>query len=302
MRNKIFYNLKPLIPRRIQIALRRVLANRQRKVSRDVWPIDRRSLKRPENWTGWPDKKRFAVILTHDVESAKGVSNCLALSDIEERLGFRSSFNFVINDYHVPSEIRKNLTNRGFEIGVHGYTHKQKFLQSEKDFLEQYPKINQTIKDWDVVGYRTPSMLGNIEWIHKLNIEYDASTFDTDPFEPKPIGVQTIFPYWVEGKESGCGFVELPYTLPQDFTLYIIMQEKNIDVWAKKLDWIAEKGGMALVITHPDYMNFTGVNDCLEEYPSQIYEEFLRYIKSKYEGQFWHALPKEAAGLVKCRK
>jgi hypothetical protein len=29
---------------------------------------------------------------------------------------------------------------------------------------------------------------------HDLNIEYDASTFDTDPFEPQPDGVGTIFP------------------------------------------------------------------------------------------------------------
>ena len=30
-----------------------------------------------------------------------------------------------------------------------------------------------------------------------LNIAYDASTFDTDPFEPQPDGVNTIFPFWV---------------------------------------------------------------------------------------------------------
>jgi hypothetical protein len=47
------------------------------------------------------------------------------------------------------------------------------------------------------------------------------------------------------------GYVELPYTLPQDFTLFTVMREKDIDIWKKKLDWIVEKGGMALLITHP---------------------------------------------------
>jgi hypothetical protein len=47
------------------------------------------------------------------------------------------------------------------------------------------------------------------------------------------------------------GYVELPYPLPQDFTLFTVMREKDIDIWKKKLDWIVEKGGMALLITHP---------------------------------------------------
>jgi hypothetical protein len=50
------------------------------------------------------------------------------------------------------------------------------------------------------------------------------------------------------------GYVELPYTLPQDFTLFTVMREKDIDIWKKKLDWIVEKGGMALLITHPVYL------------------------------------------------
>ena len=90
------------------------------------------------------------------------------------------------------------------------------------------------------------------------------------------------------------GYVELPYTLPQDFLLFILMQEKNIDIWKKKLDWIVDHGGMALFIAHPDYMNFDKTPH-YEEYPARYYEEFLEYIKSKYEGQYWHVLPREMA-------
>ena len=63
----------------------------------------------------------------------------------------------------------------------------------------------------------------------------------------------------------------------------------------RKLDWIAENGGMALVITHPDYMNFTRKKLGINEYPVKFYEELLEYIKTKYEGQYWHVLPKEIA-------
>ena len=91
-----------------------------------------------------------------------------------------------------------------------------------------------------------------------LNIEYDSSTFDTDPFEAQPDGVKSVFPFWVAGISPRVGYVELPYTLPQDFTLFILLKEKDITIWKQKLSWIAKKGGMALVITHPDYMNFDG--------------------------------------------
>jgi len=136
----------------------------------------------------------------------------------------------------------------------------------------------------------------NLGWVHDLDIKYDASTFDTDPFEPQSDGVSTIFPFWVQGSNKR-GYVELPYTLPQDFTLFVLLQEKDIDIWKQKLDWIAEKGGMALLNTHPDYMNFGGKELRAEEYPAEYYEEFLHYIESKYHGRYWHALPRDIAGF-----
>ena len=92
---------------------------------------------------------------------------------------------------------------------------------------------------------------------------------------------------------SNDGYVELPYTLPQDFTLFVLMREKAIDIWKKKLDWIAKKGGMALVTTHPDYMKFSDGRCKQEEYPIEFYEELLDYVKDKYEYKYWNPLPKE---------
>lgn len=146
-----------------------------------------------------------------------------------------------------------------------------------------------------LIGFRSPAMHHNLEWLHDLNIEYDASTFDTDPFEPQSDGVGTVFPFWVRGNSDTDGYVELPYTLVQDFTLFVLMKEETVDIWKEKLDWIVEKGGMALMNTHPDYMNFDGEKLGLEEYPAAYYVEFLEYTKSKYEGHYWHPLPKDMA-------
>ena len=59
---------------------------------------------------------------------------------------------------------------------------------------------------------------------------------------------------------------ELSYTLPQDFTLFIIMKEQHLDSWKRKLDWVIEKKGMVLLITHSDYTNFIKDRCGIEEY------------------------------------
>src|SRR5208283_3035017 len=61
-----------------------------------------------------------------------------------------------------------------------------------------------------------------------------------------------------------------------------------------KVDWLAEHGGMVLLNTHPDYMCFQG-KKAWDEYPVSYYEEFLSYVRDKYEATFWRALPRDVA-------
>ena len=291
---RFFYFLKPYIPRRIQIYLRRqIVRYYKRKKYAHIWPVDPESGNPPTNWRGWPENKKFALVLTHDVDTQKGHDNVLELAKIEKKLGFRSSFNFVPERYSVSQSLRIELEKIGFEVGVHGLNHDGNLYKSRKIFDEKSVKINKYLKEWNAAGFRSPAMHHNLDWIHDLNIEYDASTFDTDPFEPQSDGVGTIFPFWVKGNDNQNGYVELPYTLPQDHLLFIILEETDSNIWKQKLDWIAQKGGMALLNTHPDYMNFENRNNSLEEYPVRFYEDFQKYVKSRYKGQYWHVLPRE---------
>jgi hypothetical protein len=297
MLTNIYYYIKPVIPRRIQIEMRRRMVIKKRLSCKHIWPIDEKASNPPEWFLGWPEQKQFALVLTHDIDTEKGQEKCQQLMKMEEDLGFLSSFNFVPERYSVSKELRDYLASKGFEVGVHGLNHDGKLYKSKNIFKERAIRINQYLKEWDAVGFRSPAMHHNMNWIKYLDIGYDASTFDTDPFEPQSDGMRTIFPFWVGEDSNKGGYVELPYTLPQDFTLFILLREKNSTIWKKKLDWIVEKGGMVLMNTHPDYMNFDGKKLCIEEYPVQYYKEFLKYIKSKYEGQYWHVLPKDMAGF-----
>lgn len=290
---RIYYFIKPLIPRNLQIFLRRQIILRKRFLYSNIWPIDETACRSSDDWPGWPEQKKFALVLTHDVDTALGHEKSHSLMALEKELGFRSSFNFVPERYEVSSALRRELQENGFEVGVHGLKHDGKLYRTKKVFTRRAVKINKYLEDWNAVGFRSPAMHHNLKWIHELNIEYDASTFDTDPFEPQSDGVNTIFPFWVKGNSDKNGYVELPYTIPQDSTLFILMKEKDIAIWKEKLDWIVKKGGMALLNVHPDYINFENRNFSIEEYSVKFYEDFLDYIKIKYEGDYWHILPKE---------
>lgn len=291
----LYYQIKPVIPRGLQISIRRKVAAQKRRLVRDRWPIDRGAAEPPRGWVGWPEGRQFALVLNHDVDSLKGLKRCLKLMDVDREMGFRSSFNFVPEDYPTPLRIIRSLSEAGFEIGVHGLRHDGKLFRRKADFIAKVPRINQYLAKWGAVGFTSPSMLRNLKWIAELDIEYSCSTFDTDPFEPQSDGLRSIFPI-LFGNEAGTrSFVELPYTLPQDHSLFIILQEKGIEVWKQKLDWIAEKGGMAALNTHPDYMIFEGGSCGREGYPVALYREFLDYVRTRYAGRYWHALPRETA-------
>ncbi len=326
LRNRLYYSIKPLVPSAARMSLRSWLARRRREAVHDVWPIMPGSQVPPRGWTGWPEGKQFALILTHDVEGRAGLQKCQQLKAVEQRLGFRSSFTLIPQgEYSSSAEFRKQLADGGFEVAVHDLYHNGKLFLTKSEFSRNAPHINHHLKEWGAKGFRSGFMLHNLEWLHELEIDYDLSTFDTDPFEPQPHGRHTIFPFWVPRPNTPAlqhpttpslhhsitpalphsnnslrsGYVEMPYTLPQDSTLFLLLGERQPDIWFQKLDWIAKHGGMALIDAHPDYMAFGGSWRKGREYPVELYVRFLEYVRARYAGAYWHALPCEAAQFVR---
>jgi glycosyltransferase involved in cell wall biosynthesis len=338
LKTHTYYSLKPILPLGLRLALRRLSARLARNRFAYCWPIHQNCGLRPQGWPGWPEGKQFALVMTHDVESEAGLGRCQHLAEIDAKHGIRSSFNFIPEgDYTLESELSQSIVERGFEVGVHDLKHNGKLFLSRESFRRNAVHINRYLSQWNSEGFRSGFMLHRLDWLHDLNILYDASTFDVDPFEPQPDGVNTIFPFWVPappsdggdlrseteyggespGSESsllGCksanhcphppvslksssraGYVELPYTLIQDFSLFVILNERNIDIWKRKLDWIARHGGMAMIDTHPDYMCFGQRKPANYEYPLRYYEEFLTHVQTEYGNAYWQALPREVA-------
>jgi hypothetical protein len=295
---RLYFHAKPFIPRNLRWVLRRIRTPRIMRRSADVWPIDQSAGGPPPNWRGWPQDKRFALVFTHDVESEAGIANVWKLAELEKDHGFRSSFNFIPEGpYKDPADLRCWLVDNGFEVGVHDLNHDGHLYESREGFTEKAKSINQYLGEWGAVGFRSGFMLRQLDWLHDLNLLYDTSTFDTDPFEPQPEGSHTIFPFHVKPPKgrTGPGYVELSYTLPQDSTLFILLREKSPEIWKQKLDWIAEHGGLALVNIHPDYIDFDTDGAASVTYPSSILKEFLDYIRTKHQDRYWNPLARDLA-------
>ena len=227
----------------------------------------------------WPAGAKFAFVLTHDVETAEGLRHIPRIAAAEERLGFRSSWNLVPYKYPIDKGLVNDLQERGFEIGIHGFNHDGRLFSSPRTFARRAASINSAMEEYRAVGFRAPMVHRNLNWLQAIKMEYDSSCFDVDPFQAAPGGVGSIWPF------SAGRFVELPYTLPQDHTLFVGLGEQTDRIWKDKLDYLIRYHGMALMLTHPDYL--TGRKE------SDIYFDFLRHVKETAE--HWHATPREVS-------
>jgi len=290
----VFYTIKPIIPKRTQVKLRKKYIYFQKKIKCPSWPIDlalynayKEAIRGIFNLSNlleipfinfWPNEKNFAFVLTHGVETRDGQKNIWKVKEIEQELGFRSSWYFVPEKYKLDEILIQELIDDGFEVGIHGLKHDGRLFKNKKVFLKRATKINYYLKKYNCLGFASPSTLRNVCFMQNLDIKYDLSFFDSDPFEPQAGGCLSFHPFFL-GK-----FIELPFTMPQDHTLFYLLGEKDDKIWENKVKVIKKFKGMVLLNTHPDYLKKDNLI---------IYREFLAKIKD--ESSCWHALAKEVA-------
>lgn len=274
---RLFYAVKPLIPRRLQIFLRRVRA--RRILDRlDGAILSAKGLE--EAAFPWPDGARAAVLITHDVELAGGQARIPVLTEIEERLGIRSCWNFVVDRYPVDTDLIARLQGLGHEIGVHGVKHDGKLFSSPGVFRERLSIMIETARAWNADGFRSPALLHDMELLPTIPFGWDSSVPAWDPFQPMSGGVEIYRPFLLNER---C--VELPVTCWQDFTLLEELEIDPLDVWRRQIDGIAAAGGLINIIIHPDYLTN----------PDRIgiYEQLLEYIST--DDKLWIATPSAVA-------
>ena len=314
IRSRPFFTKLPIHPHYLPGVLRTAINNalffvkKKEKVEFPSWPIEKsietirwiflrcfeimNSKKIKPKF--WPKNKKYAIALTHDVETGEGFKRIKMLSDPEEKHGLFSCWNFLSNhyrmDYHKIDELIKN----GHEIGSHGFNHDGKlpFLNKEKMEI-RLDNCSGLIKKYNIKGFRSPFLLRTDEMFDAISKRffYDLSIPDTERESQVGMfnGCCTVFPFMING------MVELPITLPQDSRLLStgFKGEKILDLWMKKLEWIKAVGGVAVLNTHPE-KHLSG-----NKKMSEVYEKFLK--KISIDDDAWIAKPYEIAEWWKQR-
>ena len=300
---ELFYRLKRFIPRRVQLGMRRRLIKRQGSPVFPAWPFevagfelvriaiadallerDREALRFP--WF-WPDGATAAVALTHDVESADGLARAGEVAAWEELHGFRSSFNVVSDWYPVDME-------RGADAG-RPRSRDRLSRHSPRPLPVRLPGVLRTTAPTPERRCEAPrggrfSLTAThrvVEWLAELPFAYDCTMPHSDPHEPIPGGTATTWPFF-HGD-----VVELPYTAPQDHTLFNLLGHRDSTLWRRQLDSVIGCNGLFQVITHPDreYLGQATI--------ANAYRDLLGAISLRDD--VWVALPREIADWWRLR-
>lgn len=290
-----YYLVRPALPRPLQLTLRRAFTRVQSRSAFPGWPVED-TLHNLYQWLFglvadfagrpvpflelWPHGRSWALVLTHDVETNVGYRDINRLRSLEHERGYCSSWNFVALRYRVGDDVVRDLQDSGFEVGVHGLRHDGRDLGSRRLLEKRLPAMRSYAQRWNAVGFRSPGTQREWELMPRLGFEYDSSYTDTDPYEPQPGGCCTYLPYLNQG------MVELPITLPQDHTMFAVLQHPDADVWLRKAHHVRERRGLVLVLTHPDYARD---DPRITEGYRKLLDEF------RGDDTVWHALPRDVA-------
>jgi hypothetical protein len=291
---RLYYQIRPALPRRTQLRMRRLFSHVQARTTFPRWPLETGLhdlydwlfdltaglAQAPVPWLApWPDGHSSALVLTHDVETSVGYERLPLLRDIELAAGVRSSWNFVPKRYRVEDSLLRSLVETGFEVGVHGLYHDGRDLESVGRLTERLPAMRAYAERWHAVGFRSPATQRIWECMPRLGFDYDSSYPDSDPFEPQAGGCCSWLPFFNEN------LVELPITLAQDHTLFTILGHTDESAWLQKAEHIRRRGGMSLLITHPDYT--------VDQPVAAAYSRFLATMRD--QPGVWCALPREVS-------
>ena len=258
----------------------------------------------------WPDGKRAAVLLTHDLDSAEGLGRIGEFRAIERDHGFPAAWFVVSDHYPIPWKFLEAAVADGGEAGSHGHRHdgRTPFLPEPEirrrldacrrllsplharvfrldskarspalwRILPEFFDIDSSVPDADHEG-------GCATWFPFRRGAVSASPdlrgggtpplpLDTDDLGPRPAGAGSPRPYSrrVDGYPS---ILEIPMTLPLDSSLLLAGRTPAgvLAAWRSKLARIRSACGVAVLTTHPE-PHFSGSREMRRVYAAFLSE------------------------------
>lgn len=203
--------------------------------------------------TLWPDGKRYALVLSHDVDTARGFAQIPEIAAVEEAHGFRSSWFVVGTQYRIDHALLDGLRQRGHEIALHGDRHDNRIAYQSPGRIERrLDACASFVSRHGVSGFRSPSLLETPTLREALRPRFrytsDVPDSESDSLIAPRRGCASCFPFLKRG------LLEIPITLPFDDKLLLsgCKAAGLLDAWRAKLAWIRAVGGLAQLLLHAE--------------------------------------------------
>ncbi|MCZ6485560.1 MAG: polysaccharide deacetylase family protein [Acidobacteria bacterium] len=213
------------------------------------------------------------VLLSHDLDSPEGLKNVVRkFLELEEKVGARSSSYIVPCGWPIDYGLLDELKDRGHEVGIHGYDHANRTAFCDPDQQrERLEGASELIQRYDIIGYRSPSLLRTPSLLKSLRefYRYDTSIPTSGGLFPVPNnGCSSARPFQIEG------IVEIPISLPRDGSLKALgySPDESLQFWIRCGEAISRSGGVVVLLTHCE-ARFSGNAPALD-----AYRRFLDYV------------------------
>lgn len=250
----------------------------------------------------WPGGKRYALCVTHDVDTRRGLKPAARQLDTEAALGLRPTFFLVGDHYRWDPGLCSAIQNAGGEIGLHGVSHDNRIAFLDPDAIRRrLDRSRALIEAWAIRGFRSPSLLvtpGLLQVVGE-RFQWDSSSIDTDRdtiMGPRR-GCGTVFPH------RRNGVMELPVTTPADDRL-LLRGERGIDFLERlraKCRAVASMGGVVHILNHsePHLAGSPALHDLYRSLYLDLLEPEDAWITTPSElAEFWCGLEDEARQMA----
>ena len=140
------------------------------------------------------------------------------------------------SEYPIDWGIVEELRERGFELGVHGVFHDRSLFSSREEFEPPAPALRDMAERIGADGFRSPAT-------HRVNPLACASCRSpmTARCRCRTRTSRSRGAAARRGRSSSGPVVELPYTMPQDHTMFTLLRQSTIDLWLRQLDLIVDE-------------------------------------------------------------
>lgn len=239
----------------------------------------------------WPEQRRAAVTLTHDVDTSwilepRQRPLLDEILESETGLGYRGAWYVTANQLdrarHGPAV--DAILEADHEIGAHGWNHDAKldFLSASRQ-RRRLERARQRFAGLDAPGIRTPWYCRGPQLVELLGeqFSYSSSVPNASAFfsSRSNSGCCTVFPY-----RPAADLLELPLTLPPDTAgepgpLYELLE--------RLADRVIELGGVVVITLHPQ------PHQSANEAGLRAYAGFLRSLAERRGGELWQATPSQ---------